>query len=51
MATSLAAFRKKKEQALLAGWNNSGPIRESCALKCLAQDLEARVARRLGEKP
>jgi hypothetical protein len=48
MATSVEAFRKKKEEALLAGWNNSGPIRESRALKCLTQDLEAQVARRLG---
>ena len=47
MATSIEIFRRKKAEALEAGWNNSGPIREGRALRCVTQDLEERVARRL----
>ena len=47
MATSIEIFRRKKAEALEAGWNNSGPVREGRALKCVTQDLEERVARRL----
>jgi hypothetical protein len=49
MATSIEEFRQQKEKALLAGWNNSGAIRESQTLKRLTQDLEDRVALRLKE--
>jgi hypothetical protein len=47
MAESVEVFRRKKAAALEAGWNNSGPIRESRALKTVTEDLEGRVARRL----
>ena len=47
MATSVEVFRRKTAEALVAGWNNSGPIQEGRALKCIIQDLEERVARRL----
>jgi len=47
MATSVEVFRRKKAEALQAGWNNSGPIRESRALKSVVQDLEERLALRL----
>lgn len=47
MAISLEQFREKKEQALLKGWNNSGPIQESPALKHIIQDLEQKVVARL----
>jgi len=47
MAESLEVFRRKKAAALQAGWNNSGPIKESPALECVIQDLERKVARRL----
>jgi len=47
MATSVEVFRRKKSEALLAGWNDSGPVREGRALKCITQDLEDRLARRL----
>jgi hypothetical protein len=51
MAASVEDFRRKKAEALKAGWNNSGPITEGRALKSVTQDLEKRVARRLrGEK-
>lgn len=51
MAESLDQFRLKKEQALLKGWNNSGPIAESPNLKVILQDLEGQVAKRLREDP
>ncbi len=47
MATSVEVFRRKKAEALVAGWNNSGPVREGRALRSITQDLEARLARRL----
>jgi len=47
MAESVAEFRRKKEEALLAGWNNSGPLKASQALQRLTADLEEKVARRL----
>jgi hypothetical protein len=47
MATTLEQFREKKEQALLKGWNNSGPIQESPALKNIIRDLERKVSARL----
>ena len=50
MASSLQEFRLKREEALLRGWNNSGPIRESPALKNIIVDLEEKVSDRLGTK-
>jgi hypothetical protein len=47
MASTLSEFREKKEQALSKGWNNSGPIRESSALKSIIRDLERKVSARL----
>ncbi len=51
MASSLEQFREKKAQALLKGWNKSGPIQESPALKSIVRYLERKVTVRLkGEK-
>jgi hypothetical protein len=47
MASSLEEFRSKKEIALVKGWNNSGPIRESRTLKQIIGDLEEKVTNRL----
>lgn len=47
MASSLEIFRGKKEEALFKGWNNSGPIRETPALKDIINDLEQKVIARL----
>ncbi|MBW2609076.1 MAG: hypothetical protein JRC68_01885 [Deltaproteobacteria bacterium] len=47
MATSIKEFIDQKEMALLKGWNNSGPIQESTALKHITRDLEKKVATRL----
>ncbi|MBM4273299.1 MAG: hypothetical protein FJ134_02400 [Deltaproteobacteria bacterium] len=51
MAASVEEFRRKKEEALLKGWNDSGPIPESKAMHSITRDLEEQVAMRLaGEK-
>jgi hypothetical protein len=51
MASSLEIFRQKKQQAFHKGWNQSGPIRESEAMKVIAADLEEKVVRRLSTIP
>jgi hypothetical protein len=50
MVTSLDQFKQKKEEALLKGWNNSGPIQEGMALKAIIETLGKKVAARLGVK-
>jgi len=50
MVTSLEQFGEKKETALLKGWNNSGAIDESLALKTIINDLEKKVDARLSKK-
>ncbi len=50
MASSVDEFRKKKEEALQKGWNGSGPIRESDAMKAIIRDLEEKVTHRLHEE-
>ena len=47
LASSLDEFRSKRDDALLKGWNNSGPVRESRALKQIIGDLEEKVTNRL----
>ena len=50
IASTLDQFREKKDQALFKGWNNSGPIQESPALKRIIKDLERKVSVRLKRK-
>ena len=50
MASSVEEFRKKKDEALQKGWNLSGPIRESDAMRVIARDLEDKVTRRLRQE-
>lgn len=50
MADSLHQFREKKAQALLKGWNNSGPISESRNLRTVIMELEEMVAARLKQE-
>jgi len=50
MASSLHEFRGKKEEALRKGWNGSGPVPESAALKSIVAELEKRLARRLARR-
>lgn len=47
MASSIEVFREKKEQALVKGWNNSGPIQETPSLKKIIRDLEQKLVLRL----
>ncbi|MFO7598793.1 MAG: hypothetical protein R6X27_03170 [Candidatus Desulfacyla sp.] len=47
MASSMQEFREKKRAALSKGWNNSGRVEQSEALKKIILDLEAKVALRL----
>jgi hypothetical protein len=46
-ASSVDEFREKKKEALLKGWNNSGPIQETEALRIIGADFEEKVSRRL----
>jgi hypothetical protein len=50
MASSIDEFKEKIDAALLAGWNNSGPIYEGPALKTIFSELERRVIERIGKK-
>jgi hypothetical protein len=47
MASSLEEFQEKKRQALLAGWNDSGPIEAGDALRSIVATLEADLIARL----
>jgi hypothetical protein len=47
MVESVAQFRELKKKALVDGWNNSGPVRESRALSLVANDMEIRIRERL----
>jgi hypothetical protein len=49
MATSLEQFREKKKEALHKGWNNSGPVIESIALKAIIRELERKVSIRISK--
>jgi len=49
MASSVDQFRQKKKEAMLRGWNNSGPVRESDALKTITADMEEQINLRIGE--
>jgi len=50
MADSVEQFREKEEEALQKGWNNSGPIRASVALKLIAKYMENKAIDRLKKK-
>ena len=50
LVDSVALFRVKKNQALNAGWNNSGPVSESRALSLVIAHLETQVRLRLKKK-
>jgi len=50
MASSVEEFRKKKGEALQKGWNHSGPIRESDAMRAITRDLEEKVTLRLHQE-
>lgn len=47
LAVSLDQFRQKKEEALLKGWNCSGPVTAGIALRAILSDLEEKIRIRL----
>ena len=51
LVTSFDQFRQKREEALRKGWNNTGPVQESAALRAIIRDLEKQVAARLDKRP
>ncbi len=50
LVDSLDQFRQKKEEALLKGWNRSGPVRAGKALRTILCDLEEKIRIRLMRK-
>ena len=51
LVTSREQFMQKKTDALLKGWENSGPVTESPALRDIIKDIEKKVVVRLNEEP
>ena len=47
LAESIEQFRDEKKKALLKGWNHSGEISESPALKSIIHHLEKKLISRL----
>ncbi len=47
MTSGIDEFREKKKAAMLRGWNDSGPIGESDALRLIVADMEERVISRV----
>jgi len=47
LAKSVEEFREQQRRALQSGWDHSGPISGSRALRLILEDLEKQVAARL----
>jgi len=50
VVSSVEEFKKKRNEALEKGWNNSGPIKPSNNLMLILRELESRVIKRLSSK-
>ncbi|MGC9195750.1 MAG: hypothetical protein ACP5IL_09900 [Syntrophobacteraceae bacterium] len=50
IVSSLEQFREKQKQAMLAGWNDSGPIRIREPMRAILAELEEKVALRIADK-
>jgi hypothetical protein len=50
MASDSYEFRKKKDEALVKGWNNSGQVQESPSLRSIIEDMEKKVSIRVAQK-
>ena len=46
-ASSVDQFREKEKEAMSRGWNNSGPIKTSEAMRAILAELEDKVVLRL----
>ncbi|MCU0597957.1 MAG: hypothetical protein MUE70_01725 [Desulfobacterales bacterium] len=44
---TIKEFQEKKDRSFKSGWNNSGPVAESQAMRMIIQDIEKEVAARL----
>lgn len=49
LVDSLDRFREIRARAFKAGWNNSGPVRESPDLSLIIRDMEYRIRQRLSD--
>jgi hypothetical protein len=47
LVDTVEQFSQKKQQTLAAGWNDSGPVRETRALSLVFRHLEKQVRQRL----
>jgi hypothetical protein len=47
LAASVEEFRQKKQEALVRGWGDSGPVPESRNLRNITEDFEEEVAQRM----
>lgn len=50
LVDSVDQFRQKKQQALAAGWNDSGPVGETRAVSLIFRQLEKQVRQRLKDR-
>ena len=50
-ASSVDQFREKEKVAMFKGWNNSGPIKTSEAMRAILTELEHNVVLRLSKAP
>jgi hypothetical protein len=48
-ASSVDQFREKEKEAMFRGWNNSGPIKTSEAMRAIFAELEENVVLRLSK--
>jgi hypothetical protein len=48
--TSINEFRKKKDLSFKVGWNDSGPVPESSAMRLIISDIENEISTRLSSK-
>jgi len=48
-AVSVEQFREEEKRAILRGWDNSGPIKPSEAMKAILAELEEHVALRVSK--
>ena len=50
-AVTIEQFRQKAGEALMKGWNNSGPIAQRETMKSILTHMEEKVLLRLKNKP
>jgi len=50
MVSTVQEFRDRTQDALLKGWNRSGPVQGGAAFRAIVNDLESKVTRRLASE-